>query len=165
MFSMPALRRGKMIVVGLLAAGILLAVLADWLRTSPAEEIGVLLDGCCRAAEAGDAAALVSAVAVDYQDGRYAKEALRERFASLLASYPIRSVSVSGLEVDVRGSAAYAKFRTRVRAEAEEGMLGGGAIDWDLAFRREGERWVITRLAATHLNGQELRGGGLFEGY
>ncbi len=152
-------------VAALLVLGVGLSVLADWLRISPEEEIEVLLDGCCRAAVAGDAAALVSAVAGDYQDGRYAKETLRERFASLLSSYPIRSASVSGLEVDVRGSAAYAKCRTRVRAKAEDGLFGGGSIDWDIALRREGERWVITRLAATRINGQELTGGGLFEGY
>lgn len=153
-----------MLVVGFLAAGVLLAVLADWLRTSPAEEIGVLLDGCCGAAVARDADAIVSAIADDYQDGRYAKEALRDRFASLLGSYPLHAASVSGLDVDVQGSVAYAKFRTRLRAEGE-GMLAGGTVDWDMAFRRDGERWVITRITATHLNGQELRGGGLFEGY
>lgn len=128
-----------------LGVAVLVAVaLALVLLVTDSDEAAIedLLEGGARAAERGDAEAIVALISRDYRAPDETYERVAERVRSEVADlkrYPGLSVKVTGASIVVEGEEADAQFGVKVTAAMRSGTVG-----FRVRLRKEGGTWKVT---------------------
>jgi hypothetical protein len=125
----------------LLGAG---ALITDVLFETPIEQVGRRLDGMISAAEAGDEAFLVNALAASYHDGRRDRQAMADLIRVRIDEADFDHVRIAGLEFARVNEDVEASFVAHVRGSSR-GSAGYESfpIRLKILFRKEGSTWQV----------------------
>ncbi|MDO8628914.1 MAG: hypothetical protein Q7R41_00325 [Phycisphaerales bacterium] len=114
---------------------------------TPSERIAEVCRELGRAVDDGDMDAVSARIASDFSAEELDREELLRRATIALTRVRVDQVRLHRLEIEVLDEQrAAATFDASCNVRTVEGFAGALPSRWKLAFRRERERWVVTRI-------------------
>ena len=127
----------------LLAAGLLLV---QALVVTDAEKIRRVTREMARAVDFGKVEVIQTHLADDFATWGYDRDEFGEFVYEQLEVYRVDEVWVGGAELQVDGAQAGIEFTARARVGTNETGLQPYLGRWRLTLRREGSKWLVTRV-------------------
>jgi hypothetical protein len=135
---------------------VLVLVGARFLIVTDSKRVHGVLKNCENAVRNGDAGALMSQVAPDYQYQDLDRATLERMTRAIFTASRFSTVVIHNYHSQLHGDSANVTYAALIQTGNDSALKGAFRTSWRLAMQKRGKQWLITEIELVSVEGNSI---------